>query len=103
MSSFTGDASNLIHEDYQGFLVHTGRYIRWSRKVHPVSFVEDPVHVDRRVVHILEVFSSYPSQQCFAPTFEDDREDFYREGDTWAEKRCQPTIVPIQLEVLLGH
>ncbi len=95
MASFPGDASDLVHENYQGFLVHTGRYIRWSREIHPVSFVEDPVHVYRRVVHILEVFSSHPNQQCFTPALEDDREDFYWEGDIRTEERCQPTIAPI--------
>ena len=103
MSPFPGDESNPIHEDYQGFLVHTVRYIRWSRKIHPVSLVEDPVHVDRRVAQSLKVFSPHPGQQCFTPAFEDDREDFYWEGDAWAEERCQPIVAPIQLEVLIGQ
>ena len=103
MSPFSDDADNLIHEDYQGFLVHTNRYLRWGRKICPILFVENPVHVDGRVAQSLKVFSPYPDQQRFTRTFEDDREGLYWEGDAWAEERCQPIVAPIQLEVLIGQ
>lgn len=87
MPPFPGDADNLVHEDYEGLLVHSGHYFRWSGEISPVSLIKDPVHVDGRVAQPLEVFSSNPGKHYFTPTLNNDREGFYWVGGAWAEVR----------------